>query len=176
MDFVDNIDLVARFGGGIAHAVEQFTHVVDPGAAGGVQFQHVQVAALDDGPAVTAFNLKVADARFVDGLGFVVQRTREEPSRGGFAHAAHAGQHKSVGDSASGEGVGQGPDHGLLTHQVLETLRPIFPRQDRIGRGRRLASGNQGGRAKDIDSGVVALTGRRLGHSVLVGHGSIGSG
>ncbi len=98
--FVDDIDLVARLGGGVAHPVEQLAHLVDLAAAGGVELQHIQVPALDDGAAVAALHGQVGDAGLVDRVALIVERARQKAGGGGLAHAAHPGEHEGVGDAA----------------------------------------------------------------------------
>ena len=44
MHFVDDIDLVAGRSRRITHAVQQLAHLINLGAAGGVQLQHVDMA------------------------------------------------------------------------------------------------------------------------------------
>ena len=61
MDFVDDVDLVARRHGGIAHGLNDLAHVVHAGMAGGVHFHHVAMAAFGNRPA------GFADAAWVDG-------------------------------------------------------------------------------------------------------------
>ena len=48
MHFIDDINLVARRGGGIAHALDNFANVVDAGAAGGIHLQHIHMARFGD--------------------------------------------------------------------------------------------------------------------------------
>ena len=50
--FVDDVDLVARLNGRIAHAVDDLAHVVDAGVGGGVHLDHVDVAGFQDGLAM----------------------------------------------------------------------------------------------------------------------------
>ena len=130
--FVDHIHLVARLRGGVAHAVQQFAHLVDLGAAGGVKFEHVEVAPFDDRLAVTAFDGEVFDAGAVNAVALVVEGAGEQPGRGGLTDAAHAREHEGVGDTACRERVLQGADHGLLADQILECLRTVLARQHRV--------------------------------------------
>jgi hypothetical protein len=192
--FVDDVDLVARLDRGVAHPVQQLAHLVDLGARGGVQFQHVHVPTFDDRLAVPAVDGEV-DRRLVDGVGLVVQGAGQQAGGRGLAHPADAGQHEGVGDAAAGEGVGQRADHGLLADQVLERARTVFARQHGVGGvgvgrrfdgdGRRRDDGrNRRGfsrrrRAKDVSRVRVPLGGlffpRRRGigvEVVVVGHGS----
>ena len=54
VDFVDDVDLVARAGRRIAHAVIDLADVVDAGMGGGVHLQHVHMPAFHDRLAVHA--------------------------------------------------------------------------------------------------------------------------
>ena len=131
--FVDDVDLVARAGGRIAHAVDDLADIVDAGARGRVHFQHVDVAAFGDGDAGLAY------AAGMDGrLGALavrpdaVERAGDDARGGGLSHAAHAGQHEGMGDAARGEGVGEGTDQRFLPDQPGEVLRPVFAGQNAI--------------------------------------------
>ena len=112
--FVDDVDLVAGLGGGVADTVDQLAHLVDLGAAGGVEFEDIEVPALDDRPAVPALDGQMSKARLAHGVALVVERPGEQAGGGGLAYPANAREHESVGDAAAGKGVGQGPDHGFL--------------------------------------------------------------
>ena len=136
--FVDDVDLVARAGRCIAHAVDDLADVVDAGARGGVHLQDVDMARSRRWPrrdrrrrtgGWSGRRLAVGpDA--VEGAG-------EDARGGGLADAAHAGEHEGVGDAAGGEGVRQRPHHRLLPDQAGEILRPVFARQHAIGFGPR---------------------------------------
>jgi hypothetical protein len=58
VNFVDDVDLVARRDGGIAHRLDDLAHVVDAGVAGRVHLDHVDVAAFGDGAAGLAHGRK----------------------------------------------------------------------------------------------------------------------
>ena len=51
VDFVDDVDLVARRDRGVAHRLDDLAHVVDAGVAGGVHLDDVDMAAFGDGAA-----------------------------------------------------------------------------------------------------------------------------
>jgi hypothetical protein len=100
VDFVDDVDLVARAHRRIAHAVVDLAHVVDAGVGGGVHLQHVDVPAFHDRLAVHA------EHRHVDGRPlhravrqFVIQRAGEDARGGGLADAAHAGEDPGLRDA-----------------------------------------------------------------------------
>ena len=46
VDFVDDVNLVARRDCRITHRLDDFAHIVDPGVARGVHFDHVDVPPL----------------------------------------------------------------------------------------------------------------------------------
>jgi hypothetical protein len=136
MDFVDDVDLVAGARRRIAHAVIDLADVVDAGMGGGVHFQHVHVSAFHDRPAVHA-QIGHVDGRPLHRTirPFVVERTGENPRRGGFADAADAGQYPGLRNPARFERIRDGADHGLLADQVLETGGTVFARQHPVGLG-----------------------------------------
>ena len=134
VDFVDDVDLVARARRRIAHAVIDLAHVVDAGVRGGVHLQHVHVPAFHDRLAMHA------ECRHRDGrplhraVGqFVVQRAGQDARGGGLADAADAGEDPGLRNAPGLERVRDGADHGLLADQIVEAGGPIFARQHAIG-------------------------------------------
>ena len=137
VDFVDDVDLVARAGRRVAHAVIDLPDVVDAGVGGGVHLQHVHVPAFHDRLAMHA------GAGHVDGRRLhravrrlVVQGARQNPRGGGLADAADAGEDPGLRNPPGLERVRQRPHHGVLADQMLETVGAIFARQHPIGLGR----------------------------------------
>jgi hypothetical protein len=57
--FVDDIDFVGRRRGRVFHRVDDLADIVDAGIAGGVHFDDVDMAALDDGAAVLALDPQI---------------------------------------------------------------------------------------------------------------------
>ena len=82
MHFVDDVDFVFAEGGGEVGVFTQGTDMVDAGVAGGVDFDDVEVVALD------------FVGEIVDGVG-------EDAGDGGFAGAAGADEEVGVGDLAA---------------------------------------------------------------------------
>ena len=168
MDFVDDVDLVARARRRIAHAVVDLAHVVDAGVGSGVHFQHVHVPAFHDRLAMHA------EHRHVDGRAlhrsvrqFVVQRAGENARGGGLADAAHAGQDPGLRNAPGFERVRNGADHGVLADQILETGGAVFARQHAIGLGRPAA-------AAEVETALIGAVGIVGGSgSASVGHRSI---
>ena len=134
MHFVEDIDLVARRGRGIAHRLDDLAHFVHAVVGGRVHLLHIDIAGFRDGDA------GIADAAGMDGgLGPLavradaVERAGDDARGGGLAHAAHAGEHEGMGDAAGGEGVGQGAHQRFLPDQAGEIGGAVFARQDAIG-------------------------------------------
>ena len=48
MDFVDQVNLETASGWRILHVVEQFAHVIDPGARSRIDFDQINTASLVD--------------------------------------------------------------------------------------------------------------------------------
>ena len=154
--FVDDVDLVARAGRRIAHAVVDLAHVVDAGVGGGVHFQHVHVPAFHDRLAMHA------EHRHVDGRPlhravrqFVIQRAGENPRRGGLADPAHAGQDPGLRNAPGLERVRNGAHHGVLADQIVETGRAVFARQHAIGLAGLAADRRGRSRPDRRSSGIV---------------------
>ncbi len=162
VDFVDDVDLVARARGRIAHAVGDLAHVVDAGMGGGVHFQHVDVPAFHDGLAVQARRRHV-DGRPLDRTvrQFVIQRPRQDARGGGFAHTADAGQNPGLRNAPGLERVRDRPDHRFLADQILECRGAVFARQHPIAAaGTRCALAVR--RAVRIGSGMSSISHRTV--------------
>ena len=170
VDFVDDVDLVARARRRIAHAVVDLAHVVDTGMGGGVHFQHVHVPAFHDGPAMHAQNRHVDGRPFHRSVRqFVIQGAGQNPRRGGLADPAHPGQDPGLRNSSGFERIRNGADHGLLADQIVKAGRAVFARQHPIGFA---GLGDLGRRAADIEAALVGAV-RLIGGSASVVHRSI---
>ena len=105
MHFVDDINLIARTGSAVMHAVDNFANIVHTGAAGGIHFHHVNVPAFHDRSAVftfpAGFGCRPAAAIFTD----TVHAFGNDPRGGGFAGAANAGHDKGLGNAVGFKGV-----------------------------------------------------------------------
>ena len=99
MHFVNDVDFVARRDRRIAHTIEQLTHIGHACARGGIELQHIRVAALHNGGAMFACWLKLYGGAIL-GVGTVIQAAGEQARCGGFADTAHTGQHEGMGNAA----------------------------------------------------------------------------
>ena len=133
VDLVHDVDLEARRGRGVAHAVDQLAHVVDAGAGRGVHLQHVDVAALGDPDAVRALAAGLGRRLTAAVRADAVERPGDDPRGGGLADAANPGQEEGVRDAAGAQRIGQRADQRLLADQLGQALRPVGPRQDPVG-------------------------------------------
>ena len=137
--FVDDVDLVAGRDGAVAHAFDQFAHVVDAGARGRVHLDDIDVAVLGDGLAVVADAARI-DRRAALAVGAdAVECPGDDAGGRGLADAAHARKHEGVGDAAGGDGVAQGAHHCFLADQGGEIGGSVFTGKDAVGK-RGLAS------------------------------------
>ena len=143
--FVDDVDLVARRRRGIARALDDLANVVDAGAGGGIHFLHVDKARFGNRPAWLANAARIDGRRGALAVrSNAVEGAGDNARGGGLSHAAHAGQHEGVGDTAGGECVAQRADQGFLPDQPGEIGRAVFARQHTI----RLGTHRGGGRAQ----------------------------
>ncbi len=150
--FVDDVDLGAGRDRAIARVFDDLPHVVDAGVRGSVHLDHVDVARIHDRLAVRA-ELRHVDARPVDlARNAIVQRAGENARGRRLAGAADAGENIGLMDAVDGEGIGDRPDHRLLADQVLEALRPVFSRENPVGRGGRARAGRHGASAGNSES------------------------
>ena len=135
VDFVDDVDLVARRHRPVAHAVDDLADVVHAGMAGGVHLHHVDVAVGGDALAVLA-DAAGRDRRPAGAVrAGAVERAGDDPGGRRLADAAHAGQHEGMRQTARLDGVGQGADQRFLADQFGEVAGAVFPREDPIGLG-----------------------------------------
>ncbi len=133
VDFVDNVDFVARRDRAVAHAVEQLAHLVHLGMRGGVHLDHIDVAVLGDGAAMHAFaagrDCRAAGAVRAD----AIEGACNDPGRRGLADPAHAGKHEGLRDPPGGNRVRQGADNRLLPDDLGKALRPVLAGEDAVG-------------------------------------------
>ena len=128
MDFVDDEDLVAVADGRNRQAGNHhFADVVDAGVAGGVDLEHVHVAALGDLDAGVALTARI-DRRSVH----AVERPRQDARGRRLAGAALAREHERVRDAVAGDRVAQRARDRRLPDDLVELLRPPFSSQDLI--------------------------------------------
>ena len=126
---VDDEDLVA-----VAHRDDRqprddhLANVVDLGVGGGVDLEHVDVAALGDLAAGVAFAARVG-RRSLD----AVQGPGENARRRRLADAARPREHEGLGDPLAGDGVAQGLGDAALADDVIEPLRPPLAGENLIG-------------------------------------------
>jgi len=133
VNFVDDVDLVARRHRRIAHRFDDLADIVDAGVAGGVHLDHVDVPALGDRYAGLAHTAGI-DRRPARSIGAdAVQRLGNQPRGRGLADPPHAGEEKRMGQPIALDRVGQRLDHRILADQLREALGAIFAGEDAIG-------------------------------------------
>ena len=152
VDFVEDIDLVARRHRGVADGVVDLAHVVHAVVGGGVHFEYVDVAALDDGLAMHAHR-RHRDGRPGDrAVGqFVVERAGEDAGGGCLADAAHAGEDPSLRDAAGLERIRDRAHHGVLADEVVEAGGAVFAGEHAVAAIRRVGrGGTRAGRVRGL--------------------------
>ena len=118
MDFVYDVDLVARRGGREHDLLLDHAHIVDSGVAGSVYLNDVQTAAFCYAPAVVALV-----ARVCRGTVNAVERLCKKSCTCGLSDTSRSAEQIRMGDPALLDRVLQGGDDEFLTDQVLEFLR-----------------------------------------------------
>ena len=128
MDFVDQIDLVARTRGRILHVLQQFPRVLDLGARGRVNLEQIHTTPLGDlhTGAATATGFRT-DA------GLTVQAFGENSRDCGLAHAARAGKQVRVMQAVVVQRVHQRLQYVFLAHHFAETTGPPLACEYLIG-------------------------------------------
>ncbi len=133
VNFVDDVDLVARRNGGIAHRLDDLAHIVDAGVAGGVHLDHVDMAAFGDRDAGLAHAAGIDRRAALPVRSDAVERLGDQPRGGGLADPAHAGHQEGMGQPLARDRIGQRPDHRILADQLGKGLRSVFARQHAVG-------------------------------------------
>ena len=134
VDFVDDVDLVARADRGIADRVDDLADVVDAGVRRRVHLDHVDVPPLGDRAARLA-DIAGGDRRpALPVRADAVQRLGDQPRGRGLADPAHARQQEGMSNPAALDGIGERLHHRILADQLGEGLRPVFARQHAVRR------------------------------------------
>ena len=134
--FVDDVNLVPRRHGGIAHRLDNLPHVVHTGMAGGVHLDHIDMPPLRDRAARFADTARADRRAALTVRTDAVERLGDQSCSRRLADPAHAGHQKGMGQPVALDRVGQRLHHRILADQRIETLRPIFTRQHPVGRVR----------------------------------------
>ena len=133
--FVDDVDLETRRDRAVAHPLDQLADVVDPGAAGRVHLDHVDMAILADRGAVLAGAAGIGRRPAAAVGPDAVQRPRDDPGGGGLSDAADAGQDEGMRQPARGDRVGERPHRRVLADEVGEAARSVGAREHPVGPG-----------------------------------------
>ena len=125
VDLVDDVHLMGARHRRVAHAINNlFADVVDAGTRRGIELVDVRMLARSDQAALLAGAVgQVARALLAH------ERLGEESGHGRLARAARAAEEIRVARAPLEHRVLEGSHHVLLTHDVVEGLRTIFPIQ-----------------------------------------------
>ena len=117
--FVDDVDLVAPFGGRELHLLAQVAHLVDAAVRCRVDLEDVERRAIGD--LLTIFTGAAGSGRRPL---LAVQRLRENLRRARLTRAARSGKEVGMTDASRGNCLGKRPRYSRLSHEILETARP----------------------------------------------------
>ena len=129
MDFIDDEDLllVADRHDGQARD-DHFAHVIDAGMRGGIDLEHVHVAAFRD------FAAGIADAARVGGGAVgAVEHARQDAGRRGLADTARPGEHERLRNPTARHRVAKRLGDGALADHLIERLGPPAAGYDGVG-------------------------------------------
>src|SRR5688572_11021316 len=127
MDFINDVNLVARAGRGVSAGFAKFADLLHAVVAGAVNFEHVQRAAFSDFLAARIIFVEV-DFGAVGAIEAFGENSRD----GGFAGAAWTAEQVGMSDPLLFNGARKGLRNMLLAYHILEALRPIFSSYDLI--------------------------------------------
>ena len=164
--FVDDIDLVARRGRGIAHAVRQLLHIVNTGMRGRIHLEHIDMARFHDRPAMHALDRHGHGRPATAIRQQIVEPARQNTRRRRFPHPAHAGQNPGLRNSVGSKRVRERLHHRILPDQIVKGLRPVFAGKNTIGGGADHRLCRRRSVAKHRDRQIVPdhVTVRRITH------------
>ena len=133
MNFVDDIDLVARRNRRITNCLDDFANIVNARMAGRVHLDHVDMPALGNRHTGLTHSARVDRRPALPVRADTIERLGDQPRGRGFAHPAHPGHQEGMRQPLAPDGVGQRLHHRILADQLAKRLRPIFARQHAIG-------------------------------------------
>ena len=127
MNFVNDVDLIPRAGRGILAGLTQLAHLLHAVVAGAVNLEHIERPAFGNfhTTRVIAGEVHFRSVGAIEALG-------ENAGDGGLARAARAAKQVGVGYPLSLNGMGERLRDVLLSHDILEALRPVFTGNDLI--------------------------------------------
>ena len=133
VDFVDDVDLVARRDRRIAHSLDDLAHVVDTCMARRVHFDDIDMAPFGNRAARLALAAG-ADRRATLPVGAdTVERLGDQPRGRGLADPAHAGHQEGMRQPIPCNGIGERAYHRFLPDKFGKGLRAVFACQYAIG-------------------------------------------
>ena len=133
MNFVNDVDFIARRDRAIANPLDNFAGIIDTGMACGVNFQNINMAA--GGYRLTGLALAAWLQRWraVPVGADTIQTAGQQSGCRCFADTAYPGQNKGMGQPAKRDGVRQGANQRFLPDQFGKCRGPIFACQHTIG-------------------------------------------
>ncbi len=166
---VDDIDLVARRDRRIAHGIVDLADILDAVVGGGVDFHHVDMAALDDRLAMLARLGQIDGGAVVMAGALIIQAARENARRGGLADTAHAGEHPGLGDAPGAKRVRERTHHGLLADEIVKIARAVLAGKDAVAGGIVAARRREPGERRLGFAGRICHAGLEFVHAPI-GH------
>ena len=134
MNFIDDVDLVARRRREIAHVVDDFPDVIDASVTGGINLNDIDVPIFPDCLAMDTHTTRIDRGPAATILPDTIERPRDDPRGCGFADPPNAGEDEGLRNSTGLKGVAKSPHHRALPHeQIGERARSVFSGQDPVG-------------------------------------------
>ena len=139
MNFIDDIDLIARAGGAILHAFDDFSYIINAGPAGRIHFQHIHMAAFHNRHTMLACSAGLGGGPAAAIGANAIHTLGNDPRGGCFARTTNSCHHESLRDPICLKGVAQRAHHRLLANKIGKGFWPVFAGQNLIALGRGFA-------------------------------------
>ena len=121
MDFIDDVDLVASFGGRVRDLGDDLTEIVDASLGRSVHLNHIHGGAGLYRPARRAFRTRIA----VHGI-LAVDRLRHDLGARSLTCSAASAEQICMSDPSGPDLIAESPDDNFLTLHIVEDLRAVF--------------------------------------------------
>ena len=131
MNFINDIDLIARGGGRVTHTIQQLAHILYACPRSRVHLQNIHMGRAHNQVAMLTLGPKL-HARAINSIAFIIEGSSQKTGCGCLTNPPNAREHKGMSHSSSFKGILESRDHRLLADHILKGCRAVFAGQDLI--------------------------------------------